>query len=223
MLVVQGVPFDFDCSTSKRRLRPACSRLFLGIECGKERVEKTHCQKLWHASGSLGLKHDVDVLWLQPLHPSTKWFPNCHGATVPPPHHHQLQPEIGTGLTSRDAIWVGRYWSMGSSGIVRDRQGCCLKIYVIVSFFWRIFLSLPINLLLCKHDPSTDFKILHELWNSKFGFKGSLRFGIVWDISWYLFSSLRLAKEAETSVDRTMAHFGPGGSGAQLQILFLFR
>ena len=105
----------------------------------------------------------LPVVWLQPLHPSTKWFPNCHGATVPPPHHHQLQPEIGTGLTSRDAIWVGRYWSMGSSGIARDHQGCCLKIYVIVPFFWRIFLSLPINLLLCKHHPSTDFKIFHEL------------------------------------------------------------
>jgi hypothetical protein len=152
-----------------------------------------------------------------PLHKMIPKLPRCHGAT---------------SSSSSASAWdwyrpdiSGRHlgWSILVDGIVRDRQGCCLKIYVIVSFFWRIFLSLPINLLLCKHDPSTDFKILHELWNSKFGFKGSLRFGIVWDISWYLFSSLRLAKEAETSVDRTMAHFGPGGSGAQLQILFLFR
>ena len=40
---LQGVRFDFHCSTSKRRLRPAYSMLFLGIQCGKERVEETHC------------------------------------------------------------------------------------------------------------------------------------------------------------------------------------
>ena len=152
--------------------------------------------------------------------PSTKWFPNCHGATVPPPHHHQLQPEIGTGLTSRDAIWVGRYWSMGSSGIVRD---VVWKSTWSSRFFGASFYRFPSTCCSANIIPVLTLRSSTSCWNSKFGFKGSLRFGIIWDISWYLFSSLRLAKEAETSVDRTMAHFGPGGSGALLQILFLFR